>query len=144
MAGKQFTVMREQDAEQLLLAHAQRIAEVVGAPLERWTTVATPGEEPDGEPIAGGVWQLTGHARMPLPAAGQLAALHRLHDWWVALGNPVYEVNVYPDQVGGSVQATDRQDRVAMLVQSPQPPDWLALIVMSPCYLPAPDEEPYG
>ncbi|MBO0868149.1 MAG: hypothetical protein J2P15_06250 [Micromonosporaceae bacterium] len=140
----QWPVVEERAAAAALRAHALSIAEVAGGPLARWSTVATPAENPDGSFVEGGIWQLTGHARIPLPADRHLRALQRLHDWWAGNGYQVGEVNAFPDRAGGAVQATEARRRLDIIVQSADTAQWLALLAMTRGYAPAPGERPYG
>lgn len=137
-------VMPERDAQDLLYGHAQRVAEIVASRLECWTTVAAPCEEPDGRFVGNGFWQLSGHARIPVPAGEHLAALRRLRDRWAGLGYAVGEVRSHPDQLTGGVSGADQSARVSISVESGDPPEWLALLLLTPCYRPAPGERPYG
>lgn len=137
-------VMPERDAQELLRTHAQRVAEIAGSRLERWTTVAAPCEEPDGRFVGNGFWQLSGHARIPVPPGEHLAVLHRLRERWAALGHAVGDVRAYLDGVAGGVSGTDPSDRVSISLESGDPPQWLALLALTPCYRPAPGENPFG
>jgi hypothetical protein len=136
-------VKHQTDAAQLLKSHADALAATIGAQLTGWETIAAPCEGANGEQATDGRWNLSGHANIPVPPDQQIATLNRIHDQWKRQGYQITEFRTFPpDNKGGTVTARNPSDGVSITLESTGPGTEFAVLMLTPCYRPAPGESP--
>ncbi len=142
--GNEVQVMKRRDAEKNLRDVADQTAGILEMPLSDWDVSASPCENAAGELATDGRWVLSGAGGVGTVAPeNQIAMLNRLRDRWTGLGYEITVFHLLPDGgTGGSVSAYVPGSGVAVTVQSTVKRTGMAIIVDSPCYLPAPGEDP--
>jgi hypothetical protein len=142
---KPMLTKRQADVVAMLKSYGDSAATTVGAPLEKWETLAAPCEGSNGDLSTDGRFQMTGHANIMLPEDQHAATLQRLHDQWQKLGYQITEFRLFPpDNRTGAVSARNPADDVGISLQSTVPSTAFALLIATPCYKPAPGEHPAG
>ncbi|WP_436529460.1 hypothetical protein [Actinoplanes sp. HUAS TT8] len=141
---EQVQVMKRRDAEKMLRELADQAAGVVGRPLNDWDVGAAPCENAAGVLATDGHWVLSGAGGVgEVAPEKQIAMLNRLRDSWIGFGYEIDEFRLLPDGgTGGRVSARVPGSDLSVTVQSTVKRTGMAVLVGSPCYLPAPGEDP--
>lgn len=130
-------VKTQADAEQLVKTLADAVAQDVGSPLEKWKTQPAPCTD------APGPWNLSGVANVAVAPGDQVATLTRLRDAWTRQGYEITQFHlVPPDNKEGRLSARIPADQLTVTLQSTAPRTAFAIIITTPCYQPAPGEDP--
>jgi hypothetical protein len=134
---------RQADVVAVLKTYGDTIAATVGAPLENWDTVAAPCGNADGSTATDGRFDMTGNANISVPAAQHITQLTKLRDQWKQQGYELTEFRTFPpENQQGRSSARNPTDGVTISVQSTQPATAFAVLIATPCYIPAPGEHP--
>jgi hypothetical protein len=136
-------VKTQADATQLVKTLATTVATAVGSPLEKWSTTAVPCDNAAGVTAVNGPWSLNGVGTVAVKPADQVPTLTRLRDQWKQQGYQIDEFRTFPpDNKQGTVSAHVPPENLTISLQSTAPGTALEVIVATPCYRPAPGENP--
>lgn len=131
------------EVEKLVKSYADATASAIGKPLTKWSTIAVPCEDPNGDLATDGRWNMTGHANIAVERAQQIKMLTRLRDQWKQQGYEVTEFRTFPpDDELGTVAVNNPEDGISVSLESTAPGTAFALLIATPCYRPAPGETP--
>jgi hypothetical protein len=136
-------VKTQADAEQLAKALADSVAAAVDSPLEKWHTQPAPCDDAAGVTAVDGPWNLSGFATVAVKPAEQVTTLNRLRDQWKQQGYEITEFHlVPPDNEQGTLSARSPASDLTISLASTAQGTGLAVIIATPCYRPAPGENP--
>ena len=136
-------VKTQADATQLVKALAGTVATAVGSPLEKWNTTPAPCDNAAGVTAVNGAWSLSGVGTVAVTPAEQVPTLTRLRDKWQHQGYQIDEFRTFPpDNKQGTLSAHVPPDDLTISLQSTAPGTALEIIIATPCYQPAPGENP--
>jgi hypothetical protein len=142
---QQLPTKHQADVVATLKTYGQSTASVVGAPLDNWDAVPAPCEGRNGELATDGRFFMTGNANIAAAPDQHIAILQKLRDQWKQQGYEITEFRTFaPDNNRGVVSVRNPADGVTISVHSTEPPQAFALLIATPCYLPAPGEHPAG
>lgn len=134
-------VKTQAEAEKLVQQLADSVAAAVGSPLTDQHSTPAPCADGGGGAVP---WTLSGVANVAVKPADQVATLMRLHDTWKSQGYEITEFQLVPAGTPdeGSVSARVPVTELTVTVQSTGPRTGFAIIIATPCYAPAPGENP--
>lgn len=135
-------VKTKAEVEQMVRADADAIAAVTGGTLDNYRTSTTSCDTTDGAFSNDGTWNLAGFAAALLPSDQHVAALSALRDRWQAEGWTITEDRTFSDGISGALSGRNPATGITVSVTSSNPPKQLGIIIGSPCYRPAPGEDP--
>ncbi|WP_155123730.1 MULTISPECIES: hypothetical protein [unclassified Actinoplanes] len=140
---QQMQVMKRTDAENLAKKLAEQVASLVGKPLTGWRTSSAACENTDGVVASDGRWDLSTGGNVEVARDDQVATLNKIRDDWTSRGYQITEFHLLPDgDTGGSTSALVPESGLTISVQSTVPRTGIAIIVVTPCYKPAGNENP--
>ena len=140
---KEISIKPQAEVEKLVKSYADATASAIGNPLTKWSTIAAPCEDANGELATDGRWNMTGHANIAVARAQQLTMLTRLRDQWKQQGYEVTEFRTFPPNGElGAVSVRNPEDGISVSLESTAPGTAFALLIATPCYRPAPGETP--
>lgn len=135
--------MHKADAVRMVKTYAETIASTLSSRVENWSTVSVPCEMRGGDLATDGRWRLSGHAQIRVPEDQHAGTLHRLRDLWTAQDYEITEFRLFPpDKKQGRIIASNPADGVSVSLQSTEPPQAFAVLILTPCYQPASGEHP--
>jgi hypothetical protein len=125
-------------------SYAQNAAISAGSTVQNWQTASAPCEGRGGEVATDGRWNLTASANVPLAKDQHATVLQRLRDQWQQQGYEIKDFRtIPPDNQQAVLSARNPTDGISITISSTAPPSTaLAVIVGTPCYKPAPGEDP--
>jgi hypothetical protein len=129
--------MTEAQARALVQSYADAAAASVSSELANYTASKAACQGRNGETAADGRFDVAAVAQIPLAADQHVATLQRIHDDWAAKGYEITDHRTFSDGTSGVVAARNPADRIQISLESTVPPTALALMVVTPCYLPA-------
>jgi hypothetical protein len=136
-------VKTQAEAEREVKQTADSVATTVGSPLENWSTNPAPCENPAGIVANRGPWGLTGVGNVAVKPADQVPTLTRLRDEWTRQGYKITEFHlVPPDNKQGRLAVQVPISDLRITLQSTGPGTAFSVVIATPCYQPAPGENP--
>jgi hypothetical protein len=132
-----YLMMSEQQARELVRAHAAAVAAIVGVDAGQSEKLlkALPCENSEGEPADDGRFYVQGSWLMHCPSHAHATTLLRLHDAWLDQGFEIRKFQMFSENEGVLV-AANPVDGVELLVESGVPPIAFAVLITSGCYRP--------
>jgi hypothetical protein len=138
-------VQAKPEAEVVSLAqsYAQNAATSVGSTVQNWQTASAPCAGGGGEVATDGRWSLTAGANIPLPKDQHATTLQKLRDQWQQQGYEIKDFRtIPPDNQEAVLSARNPADGISITLSSAGTGTALAVVLGSPCYKPAPGEDP--
>lgn len=135
---KPMQVKTQAQAEVLVRGHAAAVAAVLGVKAADHETGVKPApcQGKGGEVAKDGRFYTQGNYQLPLPASEHPRVLAALRDRWQRDGYRIKEFRMF-NETEGTVAAENPADEVQISAESTRPATALALLILTPCYLPA-------
>ncbi|GAB1693459.1 hypothetical protein KRM28CT15_52620 [Krasilnikovia sp. M28-CT-15] len=141
--GETLEVKTQADVEKVVTALAESVAAEVGSPLQKMNFHPVLCDNAIGAPNTDGVWSLSGIASVAVKPTDQVPMITRLRDKWTELGYEITEFRMFPpDNQRGTVSARIPSNDLSISLQSTAPGTGFAITIGTPCYKPAPGENP--
>jgi len=135
---KPMQVKTQAQAETLVRGHADAVAAMLGVKAADHETGVKPSpcQGKGGEVAKDGRFYMQGNYQLPLPAGEHPRVLAALRDQWQRDGYQIKEFRMF-NETEGTVAAESPADEVQISAESTRPATALAVLILTPCYLPS-------
>ncbi|MDI6104146.1 alpha/beta hydrolase [Actinoplanes sp. NEAU-A12] len=123
-------------------AAVNAVAEAIGGRPEGWDATTVPCTSRSGAAAADRLWQLQGAANVPVTGGDQRAAFDRLKSTWRQGGYEITGEQTFGDGTRTTLSARDHSTGATITVTTTKDLARVAVVLASPCYRPAPGEDP--
>lgn len=133
----QMRVLSKQEATEQVRSYARTLAASFGASADQAETRVSdsPCQGRGGEVAEDGRFYVQGNYQMPLEPGEHPRVLSQLRDSWEQQGYTIKEFRMF-NATEGTVSVENPTDEMQISLQSTRPPQALAVIIITPCYMP--------